>query len=334
MLDKVRLSTNDFTLESDLRDKEKWGYISNTGNITSYFCNYRAVNITIYPDDRLILQFNPYADSLGVGSYDPEVLKTREKIVKNVLKEQGVSVNFDSCNLSRLDFCRDVSLKNSVNLYQEIIKGLPYSKMSLVSYYSGFIQKNSQHQLCMYDKVKEAESEKIITPEQAYNWKNINLLRAETRFLTKKKINSYTGMETYGDLREQPEICRQTYQKYMNKEVFKAGKGLNIQVDSNILTRIVQALKVNGRVSEGAIASAIVGSDFREVFQALGGVEYCVNEIAEQLNYTRIQKHRLRKKLQKYYSLSMFQENSREQPNKYDMYNELQNKLLTFTEGA
>ena len=332
MLDKLKIRLKDFEVNQDsLRDARIWGFKSDTGKIIKYYSNVGFGVVEYYPDGEvLIIQFNPYQEQIGVSNISHKVIMNADENIKERLRALGVSCHIEQGELSRLDLCRDAYLDYPVCSYQEVIKDLPFSRMKLQAYNDGFILKNTQHQLCMYNKIQQLKKDNKIDKEAVFNWSQYNVLRAEIRLFKNRKIKDYTGLQRYEDVISNLDYMPDVYNKYQKKEVFKMNKRscTTKSVDANIINKIENALGNEGKIKEIAIWRALSG-DFFEQIKGNGGVEYVVSKIAESMNLSRMQKSRLRLKLREMLQVSKFSQNSREQVANIQLYKELKNKLVS-----
>jgi len=195
------------------------------------------------------------------------------------------------------------------------------------TYKSGFIMKNTQHQLAMYDKAQQLKDIDKISKEDYYNFAAYNTMRTEVRLIKKHKISAYTGLLKAEDVLNNTDYLPEIYKKYLNAEVFRSGRGLKIEVDADIINRIVAFMNTGQRMTRYKILETLSGSEIMDSISDIGGVNYVIEEVCSRTNIPRYKKARFKKRLKEVLTILNFKENSREQVSKYELYKELETKL-------
>lgn len=202
MVDTLQAFTRDFQVS----DWNKWNQHTQltraTGETkTREVCNLDNFNATIWPDNRL-LNFHTSAPKLLYGSSLYEMKETDsdrliELIAKKFRDECGVKVSdgLEEFTLSRVDFCKNISVEHHPSDYIRSLSQLRYSRREKANYKNETLSfRNTRRELTFYDKVEEVsrqeQSEEI---QKIVKGMPHNILRIETRMRNSRVVKREFG---------------------------------------------------------------------------------------------------------------------------------------------
>ena len=249
-------------------------------------------------------------------------LKKHLKKIEKYLNTIGIYTNILDANLSRLDTFLNLPTKYSFKSYNQILSNLRLSRLKNFEYAgTTFLYKNTQHQICIYDKIKELENQNI-----NLNIKG-NFVRIENRLLKKKKILDSLGYFKVSDLENRLSEIKENYETTISNKIFS----INMDTDNNlsgiedkrILTKenlenyLLQLKKNKGR---NYIDSFIknVGLLYLQNNDKLNNLSDAISDITKD----RRNKNRILKKIDDNLKTSKLFEQSNNLTNK-DLYDEL-----------
>lgn len=172
-------------------------------------------------------------------------------ILENKLKESGVSLSekgLDSFQLSRIDFCRNIQVNNSIPDYLLTFKNFSLShklksqyKSETLTYY------NKSHELSFYNKVKETyDNEKDKQKKMKYVNLNQDILRIESRLKKKnviqsqlKELNKSKEIMLYDVF--DFEVCKNNLLKHYN--LLTTEQDIQLEFNFDNLRKIVHEIK-------------------------------------------------------------------------------------------
>ena len=202
MVDTLQLFSTDFQVE----ELSKWSLHTiadrSTGEVREKeVCNTNLLSATIF-GDRLI--FHTSIPKLLYGSSLYEVKQSDagravEALQKELRDNCGLKVGdgLKSFGLSRIDFCRNLQVDSYISDYIQALSELKYSRREKVQYKGETLSfRNTNRELCFYDKVKEVRSGKL-TPELFEVVRDLpnNILRVETRLRKASVVKKeYSGL--------------------------------------------------------------------------------------------------------------------------------------------
>ena len=161
---------------------------------------------------------------------------------KNLLKIQkylttiGLYTNILDANLSRLDTFLNIPVKHSFKSYNSILSNLRLSRLKNFEYAgTTFLYRNTQHQICIYDKIKELENQNINLDIKG------NFVRIENRLLKKRKIMDSIGYYKVKDLQDRLSEIKDNYENTINDKIFSVNANVKNNLsgikDQRILTK-------------------------------------------------------------------------------------------------
>ncbi len=136
--------------------------------------------------------------------------------VEKYLREIGIATNLKAARLNRLDTFRNVQADEPFASYRPVLSLLKGARMEEREYPDGFLWKNSQWQVCVYDKLEEMKAKKVQTKGVPSN-----SIRFEKRLTNSRKIKSASGLVTVADLLDGFDVLQPDYEKAMRGTLFK-----------------------------------------------------------------------------------------------------------------
>lgn len=229
MLDTVKLLLEDYTVSPDNRlTVQPSSYIEGTGEKLSEYPLWRKGGGSVYGskayfnNPHLNLSIQPFKGS-GVQAFlhfsvpkvyhgDNYFSVGREgtqavlKIIEAELREAGVRTDIQEASLSRVDTFNNLISEEPFLSYAPVFSLLSGSRQQRRDYGSTFLWENTQQELCVYDKCKEAENRGILAgtyPAQS--------MRMEYRLLNKRKIDKTLGFCTVKELPERWDTVKEKH---------------------------------------------------------------------------------------------------------------------------
>lgn len=248
MIDTIRLSCADFTIKADTKliiEQANLDY--STGEIISdhdlfwnenkteivkgkkAYLNSEYFNASIKPkfelnksdNSKLLIQASLpkiFYNGNNLESLDADKTYTAIFKLQELLANNGIVANLFDSSISRYDTFINLRTKYNFRYYSPIFKLLNGLKKDKYEYNgTTFLFKNTQGQICIYDKVVEMNHRKLDT--RAFTKQNI--LRIENRFITKRKVFNTTGFKTARDLIDNYDDVKKVYVDDIKKNIFK-----------------------------------------------------------------------------------------------------------------
>lgn len=214
MIDTVKLTTTAFSLKKFNRFEQKLAVNISTGEekkASRPYCNLsKKSRFSIASDrgrDRLILDC-----SLPKRLFGDNKTEIAEKDFEEICKElhsdlafAGVSLPndsyFDSWQLSRIDYCRNLIVERYISDYLLYISNFHYSRRMKSSWKDETVKFGNKSQvLTFYDKIKEMiDNENDLLRKVELEKLKRNILRVENRFLRKSVIQRELGTVKFSD---------------------------------------------------------------------------------------------------------------------------------------
>lgn len=168
-------------------------------------------------------------------------LEKHLKKIEVYLKTIGIYTNILQAKLSRLDTFLNIKTKYVFKSYSDIFSGLNLSRYKSFEYAgTTFLFKNTQTQICIYDKIKELENQNI-------DFKiNGNYIRFENRLLKKKKILDSIGTFELNQLSEHLKYLKENYKQTIESKIFLSDKQKHLTgeiLDQEVLNKYLLELK-------------------------------------------------------------------------------------------
>jgi hypothetical protein len=156
---------------------------------------------------------------VGDDNYHPADFKGTRKALRQAEKHLagiGIKTDIKTAQISRLDAFRNVVGEEPYPCYQSVLGLLSGSRMKQRGYENGFLWENQQQQVCVYDKLKKMEHDKLSTSGLPGN-----SIRFEHRMLKSKKVRDVLNFRNVADLLESYDTIARAYQETMAKQLFR-----------------------------------------------------------------------------------------------------------------
>jgi hypothetical protein len=242
MLDTLHLSLNDFEIRPDANLEVQPGtFNASTGEVTGNFPlwpkgdGYMVGKVAYYNGDicQVTVKAHPSAPTVARclvemsvpkaangSNYEPAdfaVTKTALKAVHSELKRIGIKTNLNTATLSRMDACKNVLTSEGYSAYQPVLLSLNNAHLSFSKrdYGSTILWKNTQQQICVYDKIAEMRALK-----RGVEHLPSNSVRFEHRMLKARKIRDSIGLSSVRDLIGNYDQIKAGYEAAMRKQLF------------------------------------------------------------------------------------------------------------------
>ncbi len=156
---------------------------------------------------------------VGDDNYHPADLKGTRKALRQAEKHLagiGIKTDIKTAQISRLDTFKNVVGEEPFPCYQTVLGLLSGSRMKQRGYENGFLWENQQNQVCVYDKLKKMQHDKLSVAGLPSN-----SIRFEHRMLKSKKVRDTLSFRNVTDLLENYDTIASTYQQTMKKQLFR-----------------------------------------------------------------------------------------------------------------
>ncbi len=136
--------------------------------------------------------------------------------VEKHLRDVGVKTNIKTASLSRLDAFKTVQADEPYQAYHPVLSMLQGQRMAKRDYGTTFLWRNTQQEICVYDKVAEMEHRRVSVLQVPQN-----SVRFEFRMLKARKVQDMLGMRSAADLLNGYDHVRTVYQQHLHKQLFQ-----------------------------------------------------------------------------------------------------------------
>jgi len=203
MIDKLEVSTSDFAIteeaifriwpasyESNEEDELHGGVLYQQNGRYLYGAkagmNRDTFNITIKPGFGMQVIFNP-----AVVIHKNNFLQVNEDefhksidIIEAELVNNGVHLDLDSANITRLDIAQDRDMQEPIPVYFQLFRMLKAKRAKPKECSDGYYLQNGNRTLLFYDKVQEM----LFSKKDVSAIQGRNILRGEYRLLRKDAV--------------------------------------------------------------------------------------------------------------------------------------------------
>jgi hypothetical protein len=155
----------------------------------------------------------------GDSNYHPTDRKGTRKALRSAEKHLagiGIKTDIKTAQISRLDAFTNVVADEPYSCYQPVLSLLSGSRMKQRGYENGFLWENQRQQVCVYDKLRKMEHDKLPTTGLPRN-----SIRFEHRMLESRKIRDTLNFRNVTELLESYDTIATTYQQTMRKQLFR-----------------------------------------------------------------------------------------------------------------
>lgn len=236
----------------------------------------------------LTLSFNPNKfRHYFEGTTDTAQMRAQISSVTHDLTEAGISLDFESMTLHRLDLMKQRQLSDPLSVHHSVLSTFSARRQASRAYLDTFLIGNKQHQTALYDKGVEA---KVPNME--------NLIRCEIRALRARSVSALYGVETLSDLmRTDIEALTEAYNQHLRRNVFTNHIAPKEGIASEI--RIVEYyLDTSPR---NGVNLYLRNRGIEHVFRTFGSVE-ALTEALVNIGLSRQKAHEWKRKLSTSYS--------------------------------
>ena len=152
----------------------------------------------------------------GENYYSLSETETIESVKKleTDLQNRGIGLNLGDCKLSRVDAFRVAIAENPFLTYAPLFRLLRAKRTRMTDYGTTFLWRNTQRELCVYDKGEEMRNRGI-----KGGFPN-NSIRFEYRVLNSKACQKETGTRTVRELTNNLDGIRDVYEKALQESIF------------------------------------------------------------------------------------------------------------------
>ena len=256
-------------------------------------------------------------------------LKKHLKQIETYLKTIGIYTNILNANLSRLDSFLNLKIKYSFKTYNQLLSNLKLSRLKNFEYAgTTFLYRNTQHQICIYDKLSELKNQNIELKIDG------NYLRIENRLLKKKKILDSLGYFKLKDMPERLSEIKTNYRETISKKLFST----KVDEFNNRFEGIMNVKKLTKENIEDYLLKLKKekGRNYLDNFIKNVGIIYLnqydkidnLSDAVEGMQTNRMQKNRIMNKMNEYRKSSILFEKNNNVLNK-NLYIELEDKFNT-----
>jgi len=246
MIDKIKLYTGDFEVERSNNLKVKQGEIRlNDGEVEGERVLFYIKGEPIFGKKAYLnnddIHYSIDIDSKGLFiTLNPSIVFYREhnlypvneyqlrdvmRMIKEDIRKQGIKVNVDDMDISRLDLCKDVKLLYPFSVYGNVFSWLDGKRMDRLTYGSSYVFRNKSREIIFYDKLSELEKVYRVPRGRGGFTPRDTLMRGEVRLRKKKVVLRDLEISRAGELykRETFEWLKEKYKDILRDVVFTSG---------------------------------------------------------------------------------------------------------------
>lgn len=238
--------------------------------------------------------------------------------VEKILRDNGIKVNLFNGTISRLDLCRNIITDHNYREYDNILNHLNMkrgNKKDLGNKVDTHLWKNSQQEICIYDKFKE-----MLCKKHDISSVQRNTIRCELRLMKSKKIQKEFPHDNLHDIIDNYESVMDLYKVKMKDNIFKYDvKEFEIKIKEKVISELqyFESHYKRNRVDEFIKCYGVVMIDKMIGWNVF---ELALKETGHKRNSLHYVKNKFNKKL---FENSMFVNTT----NPMELYNELKYKI-------
>jgi len=243
MIDTIKLFIEDYSIKDDAnlivqpasidyktgKEINSYSLIVKENNTSisgsKAYLNTDFFNFTIKPIGKsenksvaAFLQFSIPKIYNGSSNYYPVSSSNARAVIQRVEKElqsNGVFTDLSQAKLSRVDLFKNVISEYDFLSYIALFRLLKASRQEQRIYGTSLLWHNSQHEISVYDKLKEMRNRNLIVDLYPSN-----TIRFEYRLLRSKKVKNIIGANKLIDLLDSYNLLEDVYQKALKKTIF------------------------------------------------------------------------------------------------------------------
>lgn len=194
------LSHNSFNPVKIRQNNEFLGSISY--DLEKAFYNTDRINMTIKSLNEmnyLIVNFSipKFLYGNNIDEFSPDHFEKLFKEINREIVMSGIFPNFESANISRLDFCSNIKTNYTFSAYKGLFNFIQSARMKKIEYDGEtFYWRNKSRELKVYDKVKDVYAKDGILLDY-------NLMRFEKSLL---KAHTHKDLKKYTDFKDETKL--------------------------------------------------------------------------------------------------------------------------------
>lgn len=119
-------------------------------------------------------------------------------------------------DVSRIDTFRNVVAEENFLSYSNVFKLLDVPRKHIRDYGTTFLFKNTQEQICIYDKLEE-----MLVRKKNISFYPKNTIRFENRLMNKRKVSKCTGISKAGDIIKCYSDLKEYFHNSLKNNLFK-----------------------------------------------------------------------------------------------------------------
>lgn len=211
-----------------------------------------------------------------------EVKKVGEAIT-NALRQHGILLNLETCNVSRLDLAKQEVMTRSIRTYSSAFNFMQGKRMTSTGYENGYRFGNKQTEATFYDKGIES------------NLPIENLMRCEPKFKTTQAVQKRSGIKSYGDiLHSDSGHLTDIYNRYLNNVLFD--RNVSYQTTLNFEQEVDKLKYFRSIMGRNAVMNYLICNSIDSLTMQFGSIEVLF-EIMAKAGFKRNQIYKQRKQI-------------------------------------
>ena len=198
---------------------------------------------------------------------DLKEVKKVGDIITRRLHDQGINLNLDSANVSRLDLAKQDIMTRGIYTYSPAFAFMRGKRMTSTGYKDGYRWGNKQHEATAYDKGIES------------NLPIENLMRLESKFKNTKTVQKRSAFKNYGDILHADRIhLTDIYNRYLNDVLFS--RNVSYQTAINF-EQEVEKLKHFKAIGRSAVSKYLVCNSINSLIIQYGTIDVLFDIMAK-----------------------------------------------------
>ena len=165
-------------------------------------------------------------------------------LLQEKLKTYGIKTDLRKANLSRIDTFTNIKTDHIFYAYTNLFSLMECSRMKSIGWgEESFLWRNGQHELMIYDKIKEL----LLKNPDLRTGVPKNIMRIENRLLRKRKIINDLKIETVGELFDRYEDLKKFHSGVITKKIFKYNLDeIETLTEEDLRRKFIYAKKIYG----------------------------------------------------------------------------------------
>lgn len=211
-----------------------------------------------------------------------EVKKVGEAIT-NALRQHGILLNLETCNVSRLDLAKQDVMTRGIRTYSSAFNFMQGKRMTSTGFENGYRFGNKQTEATFYDKGIES------------NLPIENLMRCEPKFKTTQAVQKRSGIKNYADiLHSDTGHLTDIYNRYLNNVLFD--RNVSYQTTLNFEQEVDKLKYFRSIMGRNAVMNYLICNSIDSLTMQFGSIEVLF-EIMAKAGFKRNQIYKQRKQI-------------------------------------